>query len=154
MAKKKASISLPNSNLYLKGKGNDVNGNSIVQLDFPNQRAFSIQTNGNLPKSHWDLIHAKNIFDLKDKFLLTLEKEVAHYVSNYGSQKQQNSLMMSADLKQKIKRMKTGGTVETDFDANEILKHFIIAGLWATTDDEENALEQEYSFDSVSNQSL
>lgn len=35
-------ISLPNSNLYLKGFGKDINGNAIVKLTFPNQRGFSL----------------------------------------------------------------------------------------------------------------
>jgi hypothetical protein len=120
MAKKNTSISLPNSNLYLKGKGNDTNGNSIIKLHFPNQRAFSIQTNGSLPKSHWDLIHAKSIHDLKPNFLATLEKEVAHYVANFGSKKQKDSLIMSADLKQKIKRMKSGGAIPEHMGASDL----------------------------------
>jgi hypothetical protein len=108
---KKGSINLPNSNIYLKGKGKDTNGNSIVKLHFPNQRAFSIQTNGNLPDSHWALMMSKNIHSLEDKMLETLEKESAHYIHHYGSKKQKDSLRMNVDLKEAVSKMKmkTGG---------------------------------------------
>jgi len=48
----KKEISLPNSNLYLKGFGLDINGNMTVKLTFPNARGFSIQTNGTLRETH------------------------------------------------------------------------------------------------------
>jgi len=112
MAKKKGSISLPNSNIYLKGKGSDVNGNSIVTLHFPNQRAFSIQTNGNLPDSYWKLIHAKDIYELTEADLKKLEKEVAFYVNQYGSRKQKDSLKLYPALRDSIvKKMKLGGSM-------------------------------------------
>ena len=49
---KDISRSLPTSNLYLVASGLDVNGNKVVKLRFPNERAFSIQTNSNLPQTH------------------------------------------------------------------------------------------------------
>ncbi|NJL75309.1 MAG: hypothetical protein HC892_10025 [Saprospiraceae bacterium] len=45
-------IALPKSNLYLEGSGLDANGNKIVKVSISSlKRAFSIQTNGNLPKT-------------------------------------------------------------------------------------------------------
>ena len=47
-----ADITLPKSNLYLEGSGLDSNGNKVVKIGMSSlPRAFSIQTNGNLPKT-------------------------------------------------------------------------------------------------------
>ena len=49
---KGGEIAFQNSNLYLNGFGTDTNGNSVIKVSFPNQRAFSIQTNGVLKETH------------------------------------------------------------------------------------------------------
>lgn len=49
---KKVNIEQPVSNLYIKGWGNDINGNLRIIVGFPNDKGFSIQTNGNLPNTH------------------------------------------------------------------------------------------------------
>lgn len=79
----KKDISLPNSNLYLKGFGYDTNGNRIVKLTFPNATGFSIQTNGNLPQTH-RLTSAK-IEKLTAAQLQAIEKEVVAYIKSFGS---------------------------------------------------------------------
>jgi len=52
----------------------DYNGNKTVQVKVPGERAFSIQTNGNLPKTH-----RTNVSD---------EQEILDYVKTYGSLRQ------------------------------------------------------------------
>ena len=76
----KEPIAFETSNLYFNGKGRDVNGNKVVRVSFPNSRAFSIQTNGNLPKTH---SMSKGGYD---------EKEINQYVKEYGSDAQKKKL--------------------------------------------------------------
>jgi hypothetical protein len=76
----KEPIAFETSNLYFNGKGMDVNGNKVVRVSFPNSRAFSIQTNGNLPKTH---SMSKGGYD---------EKEINQYVKEYGSDAQKKKL--------------------------------------------------------------
>lgn len=68
------------SNLYYNGHGVDANGNKVIRVSFPNSRAFSIQTNGNLPKTH---AMSKGGYD---------EKEINQYVKEYGSDAQKKKL--------------------------------------------------------------
>lgn len=75
--KPKEPIAFETSNLYYNGKGIDINGNSVVRVSFPNSRAFSIQTNGTLPKTHSDG------YD---------EVEINEYVRDYGSPAQKKKL--------------------------------------------------------------
>lgn len=84
-------IELPNTNLQLVSHGRDSNGNRTVQVQLPNDRAFSIQTNGNLPKTHSILTGIK-ISDLKEDDILVIEKEVSDYIQEFGSEKQKNKL--------------------------------------------------------------
>jgi hypothetical protein len=65
------------SNLYYNGKGKDVNGNAVVRISFPSGRAWSIQTNGTLPKTH------AGGYD---------EKEINQYVKEFGSDAQKKRL--------------------------------------------------------------
>lgn len=51
-AAEKNGVELPGTNLTIKKFGMDINGNHIITLSEPNKRGFSIQTNGNLPKTH------------------------------------------------------------------------------------------------------
>lgn len=83
---------LPGSNLYLYGKGKDINGNSVVRVGFPNQRGFSIQTNGDLPKTDSILKGGAKIASLSDSDLKTIGGEVAGYVKENGSDEQKKSL--------------------------------------------------------------
>ena len=76
----KEPIAFETSNLYFNGKGMDINGNKVVRVSFPNSRAFSIQTNGNLPKTH---SMSKGGYD---------EKEINQYVKEYGSDAQKKKL--------------------------------------------------------------
>ena len=87
-------ISLPNSNLYLKGFGLDTNGNSVVKLTFPNARGFSIQTNGVLMKTHYisDRLPKKGIEGLTDKQLKDINKECVWYIRSYGTDLQKHNL--------------------------------------------------------------
>jgi hypothetical protein len=75
--KPKEPIAFETSNLYYNGKGKDINGNSVVRVSFPNSRAFSIQTNGTLPKTH------REGYD---------EMEINEYVKEYGSPAQKKKL--------------------------------------------------------------
>jgi hypothetical protein len=90
MMAKGGELPFDNSNLYLNGFGIDSNGNSVVKVSFPNQRAFSIQTNGVLKETN--NLYTKNINDLKESEKKTIEKEVVEYVKEFGSKEQKQRL--------------------------------------------------------------
>lgn len=54
----------------------DKNGNKIVKVSRPGLRSFSIQTNGNLPKTHRDGVGEWTA------------GEVGEYVQSFGTEKQ------------------------------------------------------------------
>ena len=85
-------IQFPNSNLYLVGEGLDTNGNYIVKVTFPNQRAFAIQTNGVLPRTQNNLKSVEKISELTEEQILEIEKEVVDYVYEHGSTTQKSKL--------------------------------------------------------------
>jgi hypothetical protein len=87
---KGGEIAFDNSNLYLNGFGMDSNGNSVVKVSFPNQRAFSIQTNGVLKETN--SLYTKKIGDLSEAQIKTIEKEVVDYVKQFGSKEQKQRL--------------------------------------------------------------
>ena len=69
--------------------GKDRNGNTIVKVRKIHQRAFSIQTNNNLPKAH----RFANAMNLKFSELVPIEislirDEIYHYIINYGTPNQ------------------------------------------------------------------
>lgn len=97
-------IGFENSNLYLYGFGKDSNGNTIVKVGFPNQRAFSIQTNGVLNFTHDKRGYKLNELDQED--VSKIEKEVVNYVKNYGSNEQKSRLKV-------YDKMEWGGTAES-----------------------------------------
>lgn len=90
MMAKGGEIGFENSNLYLNGFGKDANGNSIVKVSFPNQRAFSIQTNGVLEFTHEK--RSSKIKDLSESDISKIEKEVVEYLKEYGSKEQKERL--------------------------------------------------------------
>jgi hypothetical protein len=90
MMAKGGEIGFNNSNLYLNGFGMDSNGNSVVKVSFPNQRAFSIQTNGVLKETN--SLYTKKIGDLSEAQIKTIEKEVVDYVKQFGSKEQKQRL--------------------------------------------------------------
>ena len=77
----KEPIAFSSSNLYFNGYAMDINGNSVVRVSFPNSRAFSIQTNGTLPKTN--NAYGTIGFD---------ESEINSYVKSYGSPAQKKKL--------------------------------------------------------------
>jgi hypothetical protein len=83
MMAKGGEVAFDNSNLYLNGFGMDSNGNSVVKVSFPNQRAFSIQTNGVLNETN--SLYTKKIGELTEAEIKTIEKEVEEYVAVNGS---------------------------------------------------------------------
>jgi hypothetical protein len=111
---KGGSLDIPfeSSNLYLVGSGVDTNGNHIVKVTFPNQRAFSIQTNGTLPHTNRALKSVDKISQLSAADLSNIEKEVNDYVKNYGSDKQKKSL----HLYEKNKNFETVGATSEEVD--------------------------------------
>ena len=116
---KKVSIPFKNSNLYLVGFGKDTNGNSVVKLSFPNSRAFSIQTNGTtLPHTH-DWVWKRKPTDLDTAELSIIEKEVAHYVYNFGSKNQKKKLRLYENFEEKILQMEKGGGVDYESVSTE-----------------------------------
>lgn len=98
----KASVELPGTNLWLSGFGIDTNGNSVVKVGFPNDRAFSIQTNGNLPETHNIGRGIDKLDELRSGDLKIIAHEVYDYVSEYGSTKQKSKL-------KKYSSFETGG---------------------------------------------
>lgn len=82
-----------NSNLYMVGAGMDTNGNHVVSIQFPNSRAFTIQTNQNLKTAHKELRGVKNYeTEIDDSIKKSIEKEIVDYVENYGSKDQKSKL--------------------------------------------------------------
>jgi hypothetical protein len=81
-------IPFSSSNLYFNGFGKDSSGNSVIKVSFPNSRAFSIQTNGDLPKTHSLKQQYSKIENLSEKDLKVVEKEVNDYVKEFGSDSQ------------------------------------------------------------------
>jgi hypothetical protein len=96
VGKAKKGVKLPYSNFILLGSGHDVNGNKIVKLQVEgNSRGFSIQTNGNLPKTH-SILHglksAKDMQTLSMAALDNISKEVCDYIEKHGSANQKKGL--------------------------------------------------------------
>lgn len=92
---KDISVALPESNLYLVASGLDVNGNKVVKLRFPNERAFSIQTNSNLPKTHEilrGLKTPKDMLEVSKSDLAIIDEECAAFVKEHGSPSQKKKL--------------------------------------------------------------
>jgi hypothetical protein len=85
-------IEMENSNLYFVGRGRDINGNKVIKISFPNQKPFSIQTLGNLPKTHRILREYDNDKDITPEEIATIEREIISYVEEFGSKKQKESL--------------------------------------------------------------
>ncbi len=87
----KIEVEFDNSNLILTGYGHDTNGNHIVKLSFPNQRAFSIQTDG-VMKTANRILRSGSIKDIKDKDLKAIEKEAIKYLKDHGTAVQKKTL--------------------------------------------------------------
>lgn len=89
-------IQLPKTNLYLEGSGQDANGNKVVKLSIVSMpRAFSIQTNGNLPKTGSILRGLKTKKDMEKvskSDLSIISKEVVAYIKDYGTSTQKAKL--------------------------------------------------------------
>jgi hypothetical protein len=86
-------IELKKSNLIIIGKGMDSNGNKVVKLKYPNSRAFSIQTNGNLPITHKALSGAKSYAMIKKVANMDdIENEIIGYIKSHGTKAQKNGL--------------------------------------------------------------
>ena len=93
-AKKDRSVYLPNCNLLLYGWGVDINGNKIIKIGYPNQRAFSIQTNnGGLKFSNSrSFDKTTKLSDLEDSDLEKICDEVYNYIEKFGSKEQKSKL--------------------------------------------------------------
>lgn len=100
-------ISFENSNLYLYGWGRDSNGNTIVKVGFPNQRAFSIQTNAVLNFTHDKRGYA--LSELSQDDVNKIEAEVVGYVKEHGSEAQKKNLKVYSSAK-----YAKGGSVDSD----------------------------------------
>jgi hypothetical protein len=88
-------IPLSNCNLHITGKGTDSNGNQVIKLTFSGGRGFSIQTNGNLPKTHSTikgLTNAELKKEFKSNIPASVEKEICDYVASYGSETHKKKL--------------------------------------------------------------
>jgi hypothetical protein len=60
--------------------GIDRNGNKVLRVSIPGRRGFSIQTNGNLPRTHRDGVGHWS------------ESEASEWVKQYGTQYQQAAM--------------------------------------------------------------
>lgn len=76
------NLPLPNCNLYVKGWGMDKNGNSRIVVGFPNDKGFSIQTNGTLPETNHIIKVAHR--EMSEDELMEVGNEVLPYVQKYG----------------------------------------------------------------------
>jgi hypothetical protein len=96
-----------NSSLILKKRGKDKNGNQTVQLAAKGERGFSIQTNGNLPKTHSYLQGLNKFTHLSDEQMNEIEKEVVDYVSAHGTKNQKRLIDLAG-----AEKMAKGGIVQ------------------------------------------
>ncbi len=85
-------VELPDCNLWLRGFDMDTNGNQVVKVGFPNDRAFSIQTNGVLPNTHRISKRGEKLKDLTEEDLSYISREVREYVKEFGSANQKQRL--------------------------------------------------------------
>lgn len=94
MATSKDGRPFPTSNLRLVGFGNDINGNRVIRLKYPNSRGFSIQTGGNmLPETDWFSDRYWNSLQMITYVdLAKIEKEIVDYIKKYGSVTQKKKL--------------------------------------------------------------
>ncbi len=90
---KKVNLEIPDTNLYVKGWGLDTNGNRRIIVGFPNDKGFSIQTNGTLPETNRIIQSA--IRELSDDELDVIGDEVVKYVKEFGSANVKSRLRIS-----------------------------------------------------------
>jgi hypothetical protein len=88
----KKEIELNGTNLSLVGRGKDSSGNQTVKLKFPNKKAFSIQTNGNLPKTKSIISGNHRMSSISQSDLEIIKDEVVDYISEDGSMLQKRML--------------------------------------------------------------
>lgn len=86
---------LEGSNLLFYGFRLDVNGNKVIVLSFPDEKKFSIQTNGNLPTAHsvsqgWNRSSTLSADDNRK-----ISSEAVEYIRKYGSETQKGKLKSS-----------------------------------------------------------
>jgi hypothetical protein len=117
---KGGEIEFQHSNIRIIGTDMDSNGNRVVKVSFPNQRAFSIQTNGDLPKTHNLLQGYDEKTNFSAKEIESMEDEIIDYVKNYGSANQKKSLRLSKDYLPKNNYAK-GGKIQHTFKVGEIV---------------------------------
>jgi hypothetical protein len=91
-------LSFDNSNLYFYGFGRDTNGNTIVKVGFPNQKAFSIQINNPQFRNTYSL-KSNKVSEISESDLNKIEKEVVAYVKSFGSAKQKSTLKVYSGFK-------------------------------------------------------
>jgi antirestriction protein len=106
---KGGEIEFQHSNLRIVGTGIDSNGNRIVKVSFPNQKAFSIQSNGNLPETHKLLKNYNKNSNFSIGEIELMEDEITDYVENYGSANQKKSLKIYGSMLDKNNYAKGGG---------------------------------------------
>ena len=70
----------------------DRNGNKIIRVTYPNGRAFSIQTNVNLPKIHSMRLSDKDLPNISKSELKEIEDELIKYIERFGSENQMKRL--------------------------------------------------------------
>jgi hypothetical protein len=101
-------LSFDNSNLYFYGFGRDTNGNTVVKVGFPNQKAFSIQINNPQFRNTYSL-KSNKVSEISESDLNKIEKEVVDYIKSFGSAKQKSTLKVYSGLK-----MAQGGSVDKE----------------------------------------
>jgi len=132
-------ISLPDTNLYLKGFGRDSNWNSIIKLSYPNGKGFSIQTVQNMPKTH--SIKAMGMDRLTSKELNIIRGESINYIQKYGSKMQKEGLRVynsTNSKKPKSPRINPGNGGDVRSMTKEQAIDILIArikGKWPTVDE-------------------
>lgn len=141
---KGGEIEFQHSNLIIVGAGMDSNGNRVVKVSFPNERPFSIQTNGNLPKTHSLLKAYDKNTNFSAKEIESMEDEIVDYVENYGSENQKKSLKVSGSWLDKDNYAK-GGSVDNSI-IDELWRGYASAILFTETDmDSGEPLDSEFS---------
>ncbi len=112
------------SNLRFIGMDKDTNGNRVAKVAFGDDRAFSIQSNQNLPYTHNAIRGVKSLQEIREMEredqidFGKVEKEINDYVKQYGSPKQKKKLKIYDSLEKggKVNKYKKGAKIPDNYE--------------------------------------
>lgn len=137
-AVKGINLEQPHSNLYIKGWGNDSNGNWSIIVGFPNDRGFAIQTSGNLPKTH-DITKSSGK-NLSDEDLDTIGREITDYTKEYGSKNVKSRLRIYGGQKSESRFNRTKRRISEAYGLHpDVIRQYLETALWSSNDESDES---------------